>query len=67
MLRVVATGSLFRVYFNGQPLYDVEDATFTGAGTIGVWTKADSVTYFDELQVVVKSPGQAKQSRARTS
>ena len=53
-LRVVANGSLFQVYCNGQPLYDLEDATFTGAGTVGVWTKADSVTYFDNLQIAVK-------------
>ena len=54
MLRVVANGSLFQVYYNGQPLYDVEDATLTGAGSVGVWTKADSVTYFDNLQIAVK-------------
>jgi hypothetical protein len=53
-LRVVATGSLFRIYYNGEPLYDVEDATFAAAGKIGIWTKADSVTYFDDLQITVK-------------
>jgi hypothetical protein len=53
-LRVVANGTLFRIYYNNQPLYDVEDATFAGAGKIGVWTKADSVTYFDDLQMTVK-------------
>jgi hypothetical protein len=53
-LRVVANGSLFQVYYNGQPLYDVEDTTFAGAGTVGVWTKADSVTCFDNLQIAVK-------------
>lgn len=35
-------------------LYDVEDRTFTTAGKIGVWTKADSVTQFDDLTVVTK-------------
>jgi hypothetical protein len=55
-LRVVATGSLFEVYFNGTHLYDVEDGTFKGAGKVGVWTKADSVTYFDDLQVTTKEP-----------
>ena len=53
-LRVVATGRLFEVYFNGTKLYDVEDATFTQAGKVGVWTKADSVTQFDDLTVVTK-------------
>jgi hypothetical protein len=53
-LRVTAAGSLFTVYFNGEKLYEVEDATFAGAGKVGVWTKADSVTYFDNLSVSPK-------------
>jgi hypothetical protein len=51
-LRLVANGSLFEVYHNGSKLYEVEDTTFTQAGKVGVWTKADSVTYFDDLTVV---------------
>ena len=53
-LRVVANGRLFEVYFNGSKLYEVEDATFAKAGKVGVWTKADSVTQFDDLTVVAK-------------
>ena len=53
-LRVVANGRLFEVYFNGAKLYEVEDGTFTAAGKVGVWTKADSVTQFDDLTVVTK-------------
>ena len=53
-LRVVATGSRFEVYFNGTKLYEVEDATFGQPGQIGVWTKADSVTQFDDLTVVTR-------------
>jgi hypothetical protein len=53
-LRVVATGPLFEVYFNGAKLYEVEDKTFTQPGKLGVWTKADSVTHFDDLTVVTK-------------
>jgi len=53
-LRVTAKGNLFTVWLNGQKLYDVEDATFTGAGKVGLWTKADSVTYFDDLKVVAQ-------------
>jgi hypothetical protein len=51
MLRVVASGSLFEVYLNGTKLYEVEDSTFASAGRVGVWTKADSVTLFDDLSV----------------
>ena len=53
-LRVVANGRLFEVYFNGTKLYDVEDTTFTQPGKVGVWTKADSVTQFDDLTIVTK-------------
>jgi hypothetical protein len=53
-LRVVAAGSRFEVYFNGRKLYEVEDTTFTRAGRVGVWTKADSVTHFDDLTVTTK-------------
>lgn len=53
-LRVTAKGNLFTVFLNGQKLYEVEDGTFAEAGKIGVWTKADSVTYFDELKAATQ-------------
>jgi hypothetical protein len=53
-LRVVATGTRFEVSLNGVPLYEVEDATFAAAGRVGVWTKADSVTHFDDLTIVTR-------------
>ncbi len=53
-LRVVANGPSFEVYLNGTKLYEVEDTTFRHAGKVGVWTKADSVTQFDDLTVVTK-------------
>src|SRR5688572_17136949 len=53
-LRVVANGRLFEVYFNGTKLYEVDDATFSKPGKLGVWTKADSITQFDDLTVVTK-------------
>jgi hypothetical protein len=53
-LRVTFSGSLFTVYFNGEKMFDVEDSTFTTAGKVGLWTKADSVMYFDDFDVVQK-------------
>ena len=53
-LRVVANGALFEVYFNDSKLYEVEDRTFSNGGKVGLWTKADSVTQFDDLTVVTK-------------
>ncbi len=48
-LRVEFQGSRFKVLFNGKHLFEVEDNTFTEAGNVGVWTKADSVTLFDDF------------------
>jgi hypothetical protein len=45
-LRVAFSGARFQVTFNGQRLFEVEDSTFTEAGMVGLWTKADSVTSF---------------------
>jgi hypothetical protein len=53
-LRVVAAGPRFEVFLNGSRLYVVEDTTFTQSGKVGLWTKADSVTQFDDLTVVTK-------------
>jgi hypothetical protein len=53
-LRVTAKGNLFTVWLNREKLYDVEDGTFSEAGKVGLWTKADSVTYFDDLKVVTQ-------------
>jgi hypothetical protein len=46
-LRVEFVGTRFSVIFNGKPLFEVEDATFSQGGRVGLWTKADSVTAFD--------------------
>src|SRR5262245_52548913 len=51
-LRIVAKGKLFEVYFNGAKLYEVEDGTFTSAGKVGLWTKADSYTLFDDFMII---------------
>jgi hypothetical protein len=51
---VVAAGPRFEVFFNGARLYEVEDTTFTGPGKVGLWTKADSVTQFDDVTIVTK-------------
>jgi hypothetical protein len=45
-LRVDFSGARFKVAFNGVKLFEVEDATLTAPGMVGLWTKADSVTHF---------------------
>jgi Domain of Unknown Function (DUF1080) len=52
-LAVEVRGNAFTVSLNGKPLYVVEDHSFPGAGKIGLWTKADSVTMFGDLTITV--------------
>ena len=51
-LRLTVVDNLFTVYLNNKQLFQVRDETFTKAGKIGLWTKADAVSYFDDLQVI---------------
>jgi hypothetical protein len=48
-LRVDFSGNHFTVTFDGKKAIEWDDETFTEAGMIGVWTKADSVTLFDDF------------------
>jgi len=50
-LELRAEGDRFTVFFDGKQLYAAQDNTFTGAGRVGLWTKADSVTYFDAITI----------------
>lgn len=50
-LSVTFQGSVYTVSLDGQKLFEVEDSTFTTAGKVGLWTKADSITYFDDFQI----------------
>ena len=49
-LRVVAKGPKIQAYLDDSLLLDHEDKTFSG-GWIGLWTKADSVTEFADLEI----------------
>ena len=51
-LRVVVVGKLFEIYLNDRKLFEVESKTFRESGKIGLWTKADSVTHFDDLVAI---------------
>ncbi len=50
-LAVEARGNRFQVFFDGKPIIEASDDTFKNAGKVGVWTKADSVTWFGGLSV----------------
>ena len=51
-LRVDFQGHRFTVTFDGKKVIEADDDTFSGAGSVGVWTKADSVTLFDDFTCV---------------
>ncbi|HYM75574.1 MAG TPA: family 16 glycoside hydrolase [Candidatus Dormibacteraeota bacterium] len=53
-LRVEATGNKITCYYEGAKKIEATDSTFKDAGKVGLWTKADSVTYFDDLKVTAK-------------
>ena len=46
-----AEGERFTVSYEGKTLFSVTDKTFAEAGGIALWTKADSVTRFDQLTI----------------
>jgi hypothetical protein len=46
-----AEGDRLTVSLGGKELFSATDLTFAEAGRVGVWTKADSPTHFDELTV----------------
>lgn len=56
---VEARGDHIQVFWDGTQVLDHHDSTFPDAGRVGVWTKADSVTYFDDLTVAPLGAGGA--------
>jgi hypothetical protein len=50
-LALRAAGDTFKVAFNGRDVLAVTDATFRGAGKVGLWSKGDSVPYFDWIVI----------------
>ena len=49
-LRVEFSGNRIRVALNGKVYIELDDAHIRGAGAVGLWTKADSVTAFDDFR-----------------
>jgi hypothetical protein len=46
-----AEGDRFTVSFDGKVLISAQDGTFLEAGKVALWTKADSMTYFDTISI----------------
>jgi hypothetical protein len=50
-LKIKQAGEQIECWLDGKKYLEVKDDTFTKAGKVGLWTKADAQTYFDDLQV----------------
>ena len=50
-LRVIAKNERFEVFLDDKSLFKVIDASLLRAGTVGVWSQADSITHFQSLLV----------------
>ncbi|MCA1709121.1 MAG: hypothetical protein LC808_39910, partial [Actinobacteria bacterium] len=48
-------GDKMEGYLNGKKYLEVSDDTFTGPGGVGLWTKADAASSFDDLRVLPAS------------
>jgi hypothetical protein len=48
-IRVTMKGDHIECFYDGKKYLDVRDSTFTGPGKIGLWSKADARSQFDEL------------------
>jgi hypothetical protein len=51
-LRVVTKGCQVQVSFDDKQVFDLCDQTFS-TGQVGLWTKSDAVTYFDDLTLEI--------------
>ena len=51
-LALTAEGDRFTVSFDGKALLSAQDGTFADSGKVALWTKADSVTYFDTISIM---------------
>ena len=52
-LALEAKGQRFAVTYDGAALFEVTDDTFTAAGGVALWTKADSVTRFEQISIQI--------------
>jgi hypothetical protein len=54
-MKIVHNENHIEGYLNGRKYLDCNDVTFQDAGGVGLWTKADAVTYFDDYKVTLSA------------
>lgn len=55
LLKVIVRGQRFMLFFGHRKLLDTLDASLTRTGKTGLWTKADTIAYFDNFRVDKKN------------
>ena len=50
-LKITMVGDHIQCFLDGKKLLDAKDTAFPGAGKVGLWSKADAQTYFDDLSI----------------
>ena len=50
-MSIIMNGNKITCTLNGAKLIETTDDTFTKAGRVGLWTKADAQSYFDDLTI----------------
>ena len=50
-LKVEVKGNKMQGYLDGEKLWEITDDTYKDAGKVGLWSKADAQTHFDELVI----------------
>jgi hypothetical protein len=53
-LRVTMENDRIQCFYDGKKYLDAKDSTFQEPGKIGLWTKADAQSHFDDLKVIGK-------------
>ena len=53
-IRVTMRGEQIECYLDGKKVVEAKDDTFKDAGKVGLWTKADAATHFDDLMITGK-------------
>ena len=53
-LRVTMTRDHIQCYLDGKKHLEAKDSTFKGAGKIGLWSKSDAQSHFDDLEATGK-------------
>ncbi len=53
-LRVTMENDRIQCFYDGKKVLEAKDSTFQEPGKIGLWTKADARSHFDDLKVIGK-------------